>query len=89
MTYPGDNIIADMDFSEANMPVGQRLQIGTTIIEVSDVFNTACSKWHERYGVDSLKWINLPENKPERLRGILALVVKAGEVTQADVIRKI
>ncbi len=89
MTYPGDNIIADMDFSEANMPVGQRLKIGTTVIEVSDVFNTACSKWNERHGNDSLKWINLPENKPHRLRGILCKVVQPGEVTLTDSIQKI
>lgn len=86
--HPGDNIIADMDFSEANLPVGQRLRVGTAVIEVSDVFNTACSKWQQRYGADSLKWINLPENKPLRLRGILALVVEAGEVRLTDTIRK-
>lgn len=88
MIYPGDNIIADMDFSEANLPIGQKLQIGTAIIEVSDVFNTACSKWNERHGPDSLKWINLPENKPHRLRGILAQVIQAGTATLEDTIKK-
>ncbi|MBD5780509.1 hypothetical protein IEN85_13495 [Pelagicoccus sp. NFK12] len=88
MTYPGDNIIADMDFSESNLPVGQRLQIGSAIIEVSDVFNTACSKWNERHGSDSIKWINLPENKEHRFRGILCRVVQAGEVTLTDKIQK-
>lgn len=87
--YPADNIIADMDFSEANLPVGQRLQVGTAVIEVSDVFNTACSKWQQRYGAESLRWINLPENTPHRLRGILARVVRAGEVGLADSIRKL
>ena len=86
--YPGDNVIADMDFSEANLPVGQHLQLGTAIIEVSDVFNSACSKWQQRYGADALTWINLPENKPHRLRGILARVVRAGEVHLTDSIRK-
>lgn len=89
MIYPGDNIIADMDFSEANLPVGQRLQIGSAILEVSDVFNTACFKWNERYGSDSLKWINLPENKPHRLRGLLCQVVQAGTATLADTIQKV
>ncbi len=89
MMYPGDNIVADIDFSEANMPVGQLLQIGSAVIEVSDVFNYACSKWIERYGADSFKWINLPENKPLRLRGALAKVSQAGEVGIADRIQKL
>ncbi|MBC2607698.1 MOSC domain-containing protein [Pelagicoccus albus] len=89
MTYPGDNIIADMDFSEMNMPVGQLLQVGSAVIEVSDVFNTACSKWNVRHGKESIKWINLPENKPHRLRGVLCKVVKAGEVSLTDKIRKV
>lgn len=89
MIYPGDNIIADMDFSEENLPVGQELQIGSAILEVSDVFNTACSKWNERHGNDSLKWINLPENKPKRFRGVLAKITHAGTATLNDVIKKI
>ena len=88
MPYPGDNIIADMDFSKANLPVGQRLQVGTAVIEVSDVFNNACSKWRQRYGDDALRWINLPENLPLRLRGILCRVVTAGTVTLNDRITK-
>lgn len=89
MTYPGDNIVADMDFSEANLPVGSQLQAGTAILEVSDVFNTACSKWRQRHGNDSLKWINLPENLPHRLRGVLCKVVQAGEVSLTDTLRKV
>lgn len=89
MEYPGDNIIADMDFSEENLPVGQRIQAGTAILEVSDVFNTACSKWADRYGSDSLAWINLPENTPYRFRGILAKIVQAGEVTLSDTLKKL
>lgn len=89
MTYPGDNIVADMDFSEANMPIGQRLRVGTAILEVSDVFNNACSKWNARYGNDSLKWINLPENKPHRLRGVLCQVIQAGEAELTDTIIKL
>ena len=89
MTYPGDNIIADMDFSEANLPVGQRLQVGSAVLEVSDVFNTACSKWQERHGKESIRWINLPENKPHRFRGILCQVVQGGVAKLCDTIRKL
>ncbi len=88
MPYPADNMIADMDFSEENLPVGQRLAVGTAILEVSDVFNTACSKWSIRYGNDSIRWINLPENRPYRMRGILCRVAQAGEVALGEAIRK-
>lgn len=89
MIHPGDTVIADMDFSEANLPAGQRLQVGTAVLEVSDVFNTGCAKWHERYGAATLRWINLPRNRPLRLRGILARVVEAGEATLDDSLRKL
>lgn len=89
MTHPGDTVIADMDFSAANLPAGQRLQLGSAVLEVSDVFNTGCAKWHHRYGPAALRWINLPENRPLRLRGILARVVRGGEATLDDAIRKL
>lgn len=89
MIHPGDTIIADMDFSEANLPAGQRLQVGTAVLEVSDVFNTGCAKWQQRYGPAALRWINRPENRALRLRGILARVVTAGEATLGDVVRKL
>lgn len=89
MKHPGDNIVTDLDLSEANLPIGQRLQIGSSVIEVSDVFNTACPKWLARYGAQSIVWINQPDHKPLRLRGVLAKVVVAGEVKITDTINKI
>jgi len=87
--YPGDNIVADMDFSESNLPIGSRIQVGTAVLEVSDVFNTACSKWRKRHGTPSLRWINLPENKPHRLRGILCSIAQSGKAKLADRIVKL
>lgn len=87
--YPGDTMIVDMDMSEANLPIGTRLQVGSAIIEVSDVFNDACTKWSARYGKPSREWINLPENLPLRLRGILCQVVEDGKVSLSDRMRKL
>jgi len=89
MIHPGDTVIADMDFSEANLPAGQRLQLGSAVLEVSDVFNTGCAKWQERYGPAALRWINRPGNRALRLRGILARVVAPGEATLNDTLRKL
>jgi hypothetical protein len=87
--YPGDTMIADMNLGEANLPVGQRIQAGTAVLEVSDVFNTACAKWKVRHGRESFDWINRPENVQHRLRGVLCKIVQDGTVRKGDVLRKI
>ena len=87
--HPGDPFVVDMNLGEANMPVGTRLAIGTAIVEVSDKFNTACVKWRDRYGQDSLHWMNLARNRPYRLRGILCRIVQDGEVKLGDRLAKL
>lgn len=87
--HPGDTMVADLDMSEANLPVGTRLQIGSCVVEVSDMFNTACAKWQARYGGDSLSWINHRPYRPLRLRGVLCRVVEDGEIHATSRIRKL
>lgn len=87
--HPGDNFLADLDCSEENLPVGQHLQVGSAVIEVSDEFNNACSKWRSRYGSTSVQWINRPHNRPLRLRGVLCNIVKSGIVRSSDRIEKL
>ena len=87
--HPGDTIVADIDVTENNMPVGTRLQIGTAVVEVSDKFNTACIKWKASYGEESLRWLNHRPYRPLRLRGILCRVVQDGEISATDRIRKL
>lgn len=82
--HPGDPIVVDMNLGAANLPVGTRLSAGSAILEVSDKFNTGCIKWHDRYGNDSLRWINKRENRDHRLRGILCKIVQDGTVTVGD-----
>ncbi|EEE35545.1 conserved hypothetical protein [Rhodobacteraceae bacterium KLH11] len=85
--HPGDTMVADLDMSEANLPVGTRLRVGSAVIEVSDMFNTACVKWQARYGDESLHWINHPTYRPLRLRGVLCRIVVDGTVHDSDRIR--
>lgn len=87
MLHPGDPVIADLDTSEANLPVGSVLQIGSARIQVSDVFNDACVKWKARYGEDAYAWVNIAEHLPLRLRGILCAVIADGVVRRGDEIR--
>lgn len=85
--HPGDTMVADLDMSEANLPVGTRLAVGTAQIEVSDYFNTACIKWKERYGAESLAWINHRSYRALRLRGVLCRIVQDGVIRASDAIR--
>lgn len=89
MMHPGDTMVADLDMTEANMPTGARLKIGSAVIEVSDKFNTACAKWNARYGGDSLAWVNHRPHRSLRLRGVLCRVVVDGEICATDRIRKL
>ena len=87
--HPGDTIIADLDCSEANLPVGQQLQAGSALIEVSDIFNTACQKWRDRYGSQSIQLINQRENRCLRLRGLFCKIVQAGRLNRQSIITKL
>ena len=87
--HPGDPIVVDMNLGVENMQVGTRLQAGTSIVEVSDKFNAACVKWKKRYGDESLRWINMAENRPFRLRGILCKIVQDGVVRVGDRLSKL
>ncbi|MEP3440656.1 MAG: hypothetical protein ABJN72_04185 [Sulfitobacter sp.] len=87
--HPGDPFVVDMDLSAENLPVGTQLRAGSAVIEVSDKFNTACVKWRDRYGNDSLRWINKRENRPYRLRGVLCKIVQDGTVNAGDQLVKL
>ncbi|WP_127112109.1 hypothetical protein [Shimia sediminis] len=86
--HPGDTFIADMDMSEANLPVGQLLRVGSTVLRVSDVFNEGCVKWKARYGRDAKDWITAPGHPELRLRGVLCSIEKDGVIRTGDTLRK-
>ena len=82
--HPGDPIVADLDCSYGNLPIGSHLQAGTAVLEVSDVFNDACVKWKARYGNAAKDWITERENVHLRLRGLLCKIVQDGVLRQTD-----
>ncbi|MEI4485159.1 hypothetical protein V8J36_03080 [Frigidibacter sp. MR17.14] len=86
--HPGDTIIADLDTSEANLPVGSLLEVGAALLRVTDVFNDGCVKWKVRYGQPAKDWITAPGHPALRLRGILCEIVEGGTVRTGDAIRK-
>lgn len=84
----GDQLYIDMDLSDANLPPGTRLTIGSAVIEVSAIPHTGCKKFSSRFGVDAMKFVNSPEGKRLHLRGINTRVVQAGIIRVGDVVRK-
>jgi MOSC domain-containing protein YiiM len=85
----GDQLYVDFDLSEANLPAGTRVAIGSAILEVSATPHTGCAKFSERFGKDALKFVNSPDGKQLHLRGINARVVQVGEIRVGDVVRKV
>lgn len=89
VAYPGDTIIADLNVTLDNMPVGTRLQVGGAVLEVSDVWNEGCAKWKVRMGREAYDWTSAPEHEALRLRGIYCSIVGDGMVRIGDTITKI
>jgi hypothetical protein len=85
----GDQLIVDLDLSEQNLPVGQRLAVGDALVEVTDEPHTGCRKFTERYGGDALAFINARERRHLRLRGCYVKVLKGGAVQTGDAIVKV
>jgi len=85
----GDQLYLDMDLSEDNLPPGTRLSIGEAVIEVTPVPHTGCKKFRERFGVDAVRFVNSPEGKRLRLRGLNAKVVQAGAIETGATVRKV
>jgi hypothetical protein len=85
----GDQLYVDFDLSEANVPAGTRLAIGSAVIEVTAEPHTGCSKFVERFGLDAMKFVNASERKDLHLRGINARVVQPGAVRVGDAVSKL
>jgi hypothetical protein len=85
----GDQLFIDLDLSDANLPPGTQLAIGSAIIEVTAVPHTGCKKFAARFGADAVKFVNSPEGKQLHLRGVNAKVVKGGVIRTGDTVRKL
>jgi hypothetical protein len=85
----GDQLYIDMDLSKENLPAGSRLQIGSAVLEVSQLPHTGCSKFVSRFGVEAMKFVNSKVGKQLCLRGINAKVVQAGTIKTGQTAKKL
>lgn len=85
----GDNLFVDMDLSHDNLQPGQRLAVGSAILEITDTPHNGCAKFIERYGKDACMFVNSRLGKRHRLRGVYARTVQNGTLTLGDTITKV
>lgn len=85
----GDNLIVDMDLGVENLKAGQKLSLGSAILEITDVPHTGCIKFSDRFGLEALKFVSTKKGKEMRLRGVYAQVIQDGEIRVGDRLNKI
>jgi len=84
----GDQLYVDLDLSEDNLPAGQRLALGSVILEVTSKPHKGCAKFARRFGEEALEFVNSPQGWQLHLRGICARVVQAGAAKVGDCVVK-
>ncbi len=85
----GDNLLIDLDLRPENLPPGQRLRIGTAVIEITAVKHAACAGFVGHFGQSAAVFVNARKGMSLRLRGVYARVVEDGRVTAGDRVVKV
>ena len=85
----GDQLVIDIDMSEANLPPGTRLAIGSAVLEISAEPHTGCVKFARRFGNAALRFVSTPTGRGLRLRGANTRVVQSGTIRAGDVVAKV
>ncbi|MDA1190559.1 MAG: MOSC domain-containing protein [Candidatus Poribacteria bacterium] len=87
--WAGDQLFADFNVGVDNLQPGDRVRIGDALLEITAEPHNGCDKFKDRFGLDALKYVNSPDGKSLRLRGIYARIVEEGVINVGDTIRKV
>lgn len=85
----GDQLFVDLDLSQDNLQPGQRLAVGTAILEVSDLPHTGCDKFSARFGSAATRFVNSAEGLRLRRRGLNTRAIRPGAIRVGDRVSKI
>ncbi len=85
----GDQLFVDLDLSVESLPPGTQIRVGEAVLELSELPHTGCAKFSARFGSDALRWVNSPEGRALRLRGVNARVVAGGTIRPGEAIRRL
>jgi len=85
----GDNLIVDYDLSEEWLPVGTEVEVGPVRCVVTTKPHRGCGKFKDRFGADALAFVNAPDLRHHRLRGVYLRVVEGGLVSRGDALRRV
>lgn len=85
----GDQLYVDLDLSADNLPPGQRLAVGSVVLEVSAIPHTGCAQFRGWFGHAALRFVNDNAIKHLNRRGINARVIQAGTIRKGDTITKL
>lgn len=83
----GDNLLVELDLSEAALPPGSRVAVGEVVVEITPEPHNGCTLYRQRFGGDALRFISAKERRDLHLRGVHARVVSGGEVRIGDAVR--
>jgi len=82
----GDQLFVDLDLSEANIPPGTGLEIGTALLEITTIPHLGCKKFVERFGLAAMKYANSEYGRKNNLRGVNARVIRSGNFRTGDAV---
>ncbi|MBI5363571.1 MAG: MOSC domain-containing protein [Planctomycetes bacterium] len=86
MALAGDNLVVDLDLTEANLPPGTVLAVGECELEITPEPHRPCRLFEKRYGVTAVKRVKRGNATGRRTRGVLARCVRGGAICTGDAI---
>ncbi|MCH6259429.1 hypothetical protein MLD52_22935 [Puniceicoccaceae bacterium K14] len=73
----GNNLVVDLDLSDESLKPGDKLHIGDAVLEITDTPHNGCKKYQDRFGAETLKFVNSKTGKQLHLRGIVTVRSRA------------